>query len=112
MLNKCTCYAVMSSSDPAREALWKRVFPPDGRLPIRSPVAAGMGNFPGGQSPFYLMDMSRVTPEQKQLIIEELARKFHIPEKAVASDIERDGIPVKADDVIVAWCPRHMRAAL
>jgi len=83
-------------------------------VPIRSPLTAGIGNFPGDyRAPFYYMDMSRVIPEQKQQMIREFAKKFHLPESEVASDIERLGIPIKADeDIVVAWCPLHVRAVL
>jgi hypothetical protein len=109
---KCVCYAVMNSKDPGRADLWKRIFPQNGHLPIRSPIPAGTGRFPDSESHFYYMDMSRVTPEQKQMIIQELARKFHLTEDEVASDIERVGIPIKADDVMVSWCPLHVRSVL
>jgi hypothetical protein len=104
-MNKCECYAIATNQE--RLSIWKRVFPPDGKLPVHGPALRGQGEFPDGRSPFYMLDMTRVTPEQKQAIIKEMAQKFHLRESEVAADIERQGVPVKASDVVVTRCQLH-----
>jgi len=114
-MTDCDCYA--TATDSSRADMWKRIFPPDGKVPIVSPLPKGMGSFPDGEgwkgrvkAEFYLVDFDRVTPEQKQRLIQEISRKFNQPESEVIKDIERQGAPIKGTDVMVSWCHRHMMA--
>jgi len=109
-MQKCECYA--QATDPARLEMWKRIFPPDGRVPITCPVPVGRANLAGQEAPFYLIDFDRVSPEEKSRLIKEMAVKFNLQEEEVAKEMDRHGTPVKADSVTVAWCHLHSRAVM
>jgi hypothetical protein len=80
MGSNCTCYAV--STDPQRQSMWQRIFPPEGHVPLISPLPVGTAN---------------------------LAAKFKLTEHEIRADIDEMGVPVKASEVMVSWCPLHVR---
>ena len=106
---QCRCYA--QASDTQRQEMWKRIFPPDGRVPISPPLPFN-AELAGERSLAYLIDFERVSPASKAMLIKEMATKFGLPEERVAADIEDSRAPVKADGVIVIWCPLHSRMAM
>ena len=108
--NRCSCYAV--ATDPARQAMWLRVFPLDGHVPIKSPVIAGTARVKEEKFEFYQVDLARVTPEQRENIIIEMTSKFGLPGVEVRKDLDEKGLIVKAENVIVSWCPLHVRAVM
>ncbi len=109
-MEKCTCYAV--ATDPKRLEMWKRIFPPDGRVPITCPLPVGRAELAGQEADFYLVDLERVTYPQRLTMISELSRKFQVSMDEIRRDIEQRGVPVKAGEVMVAWCPLHSRCVM
>jgi hypothetical protein len=110
MLPNCECYA--KATDSERQELWKRIFPPDGKVPITCPLPLGHANLAGQRSPFFLIDFDRVTPDQRARLIDEMSKKFNLPRDEVESDIQKQGAPVKATDVLVSWCRIHSLAVM
>lgn len=108
-MKDCQCYA--EAIDPERQDMWKRVFPPDGKVPI-SPPLPYRGNLSGQDSLFYLVDLDRVTPLQRETLIQEMSTRFNLLPDDVVRDIDEQGVPVKADGVIATWCRQHSRAAM
>ncbi len=106
----CQCYA--KAVDPIRQEMWKRIFPPDGKVPITCPIPVGVANLAGQEAEFYLVDFDRVNEDERKRLIAEMAEKFGLSPLIVAQDIKNQGAPVKADSVLVAWCKKHSLAVL
>lgn len=111
-MSGCECYA--RSVCPMRAQMWERIFPPDGKVPIKSPLPSGMGIFPDGdewqnkvKDEFYLVDLDRVSPEQKERLVQEMCSKFNLPREEVIADIDEKGVPIKGVDIMVHWCRIH-----
>lgn len=109
-LDKCACYAVCI--DPERKAVFERIFP-GGRVPIKSPVPVCKDRFAdGGIYYYYSVDMNRVSAELRLKAVEEIVAKFKLSPDGVSHEVDVKGIPLRADDLIVTWCPSHIRAAM
>ena len=100
MSKDCQCYA--KAIDPERQKMWQRIFPPDGKVPITCPLPVGRGNLAGQEATFYLIDLDRVNEDERKRLISEIAEKFDLSPLLVAQDIKRQGVPVKAESVMVA----------
>jgi hypothetical protein len=109
-MTECTCYA--TAVDPDRKKMWEKIFPPDGKIPITCPVPVGHGDLAGQEADFYMVDFARVSPGAKEDMIFNLAEKFDLAPAEIRKDINERGCPVKADGVMVAWCPLHSRAVM
>lgn len=103
---KCQCVARPDDKDPERLALWKTVFPHDGKVPIIGgmPISAFKGQ---AIELSYLIDFDRMSNEQRALLIHEMAIKFHMTEADLAADVAANGALIKADTITVDWCPIH-----
>jgi len=108
--SKCSCYAICT--DPKRQEMWNRVFPPEGHVPIKPPFITGTARVKDEEFEFYKVDLDRVTPEQRENILIEMTFKFGLPGVEVRKDLTEKGLIVKADDVITTWCPLHVRAVM
>jgi len=75
--------------------VWGSVFP-DGLVPIKSPVPHTGTLDSNGDQPVYLVDWAALTEEQRELILEELARKFRAPRADVENQILEKGMPLRA----------------
>ena len=109
-MKECKCYAV--ATDPERLAMWKRIFPPDGHVPITCPIPVGVANLAGQRGEFYLVDLDRVSTGALEDLVYEMANKFDLAPTEVRKDIRESGIPVKADAVMISWCQIHSMAAM
>lgn len=109
-MKDCQCYA--KAVDSERQEMWKRIFPPDGKVPITCPIPIGRANLAGQEAEFYLVDFDRVSHAEKEALIYEVAEKFNLAPIEIRRDIETQGCPVKADSVFVAWCKTHSLAIL
>jgi hypothetical protein len=92
-----------------RAEMWLEVY---GSLevPLKSPIAK-QGMFPdpidGSKLHYYYeVDLKQLTPEQLDKAAEIIGRRFGIPAQEIRQDIERQGIPVLADDVSVSFDAR------
>lgn len=108
-MKDCQCYA--KCVDPERQKLWDKIFY-EGKIPITCPIPVGRANLAGQEAEFYLINFDRVSHSEKELLIEEMAKKFDLAPIDVRKDIEKQGAPVKADSVIVVWCKKHSLAAM
>ena len=70
-------------------------------IPIRSPIPT-KANLPGkpGAS-IYEMDIESLTGEQREKLIDHLAKRFGVPRAEVAHDLDEIGCPILAEDIIV-----------
>lgn len=109
-MKDCQCFA--RAVDPERQEMWKRVFRPDGNVPITCPIPVGRANLAGKQAEFYLIDFDRVSYSQKEALIFEMAEKFNLAPAEIRRDIKDQGAPVKAEGVFVSWCKKHSLAAM
>jgi len=108
----CSCYAIIA--DPIRKERFSGIFPDD-QVPIKGPlVNEALAETSGEVYQFYELDKSRISPEQRQNLIERLAPAFDVSPEAVQQAFEDPTIkiPLRADHVIVQWCELHARLAL
>ena len=109
-MKDCQCYA--RCIDPVRQAMWDRIFSPDGNVPITAPVPAGRGELAGEKADFYLVDLDRVSEKAKARLIDEMAAKFGLSREEVAADIAAQGVPIKAAGICISICRRHCLALI
>ncbi len=84
-----------------RAADWEKVFGTT-TVPVKSPNPHP-ASLPG--KPFamiYELDIEMITPEQRRRLVEHLASRFGLTEHEVERDIERQGVPLLAEDCSVA----------
>lgn len=76
-------------------------------IPLKSPVAVA-GRLPDGTAAaFYLLDFARVTPEQMDRLVRQLADDFGDSVDAVRGGLEEQGfLPLLAKDISVAFDAR------
>lgn len=108
-MEDCQCYA--TAIEPERQERWKRIFR-DGKIPITCPIPVSHGNLAGQEADFYLIDFDRVSFAEKEALIFEMAEKFDLAPVEIRRDIEKQGAPVKAESVCVAWCKKHSLAIM
>lgn len=89
------------ATDPERAARWREVFGTD-EVQVLSPVPS-RANLPGFDEPqlVYLLDFSAVTPEARARLVQQTAERFGEDTAVVDADLEREGMPILADQVIV-----------
>ena len=84
---QCSCYAIIT--DPIRKGRFSGIFPDD-QVPIKGPLAnnalAGTGD---ELYQFYELDKSRISPEQRQRLIERLAPTFDVSRETVEGQYRR-----------------------
>ncbi|NJN53568.1 MAG: hypothetical protein HC804_01730 [Anaerolineae bacterium] len=88
-------------TDPERAERWREVFGTD-EVAIMSPVPSH-ANLPGFDEPqlVYRMDLSVVTPEARARLVQQTAERFGLDTAVVDADLEREGMPILAEHVIV-----------
>lgn len=88
-------------TDPERAARWREVFGTD-EVQVLSPVPS-RANLPGFDVPqlVYLLDFSAVTPEARGRLVQQTAKRFGVDTAVVDADLEREGMPILAEHVIV-----------
>ncbi len=80
---------------------WEAVFGTT-TLPVRAPHPYP-ASVPGkGFTMVYDLDLDLVTPEQRERLVGHLATRFGLTEREVERDIERQGVPLLAEDCSVA----------
>lgn len=86
--------------DEERRALWSDVFP-DGRVPIKVPVAYEVSVPVKGQTLAYELDLDALSDEQRQGVVETISRAFNLPIEDVEDNIKEIGVPVLDEGVTV-----------
>jgi len=106
----CECLATIY--DEERRERWKGIFENDA-IPITMPLIAGRARTGNEEYDYYVLDVTRVSEEQKREIARRAAEAFKITlEQAMEQFEKSDGIPIKADNTVVAWCSLHSRMAI
>lgn len=100
----CECYATAAGAD--RAAMWKRIRPPDGHIPIQGPMAHP-AILPYGRDTVYMVDMARLTPAEFERLVQEVAASFNSGVEDVRQQCRHDGLPMPVSEVLVTVCPMH-----
>ena len=97
-----------------RKKLFAEVFK-DGKVPIRCPIPQGRMKHKKLDKPtaFFEMAIERLTKDQKERLIKQMARIFELSEDEVKKELPNHGCPVRSDsEVVVHWCNLHFRCIL
>ena len=85
----------------ARAADWLKIFGRLDSIPVKSWIAH-WAELPGiGDSIVYMLDLERITAEERVRLIAHIAERFKFPLEVVAQDLDAEGVPILADDVTV-----------
>ncbi len=69
---------------------------------VMSPIPQ-LVNLPGHPSALvYMLDLACLTPDQRARLVAHIAQHFNIPAAEVERDLDRQGVPILADDCIVS----------
>lgn len=88
--------------------VWGFVFP-DGGVPVRNLVAQKAVLDFQGEAEVYLVDWAALTQEQRDLILKQLAAKFHAPVEVVETEVLKNGLPLRAKYVSCISIPNPQR---
>lgn len=94
-------FTLATIHDPERAAFWGPIFP-DG-IPITNiiPTLQNLQGFKEPQ-PAYMLDLNKITDDQRRKLIGKLARKFHHSFRFVDENLRAFGVPILADQVGVS----------
>jgi len=86
--------------DSPRAADWLAVFSRLDHIPITGylPIVADLPDRPN--SAIYLLDLPRVTPDERERLVQHIAARFNIPAHEVERYLDREGCPLLAADTI------------
>jgi len=85
-----------------RASDWMHVFGRLNDIPLRGPFAIKV-NVPGRSSvSAYLLDVSLLTAEERLRLVNHIANRFNLPPAEVDRDLDAQGVPVLAEDVLVS----------
>jgi hypothetical protein len=89
-------------TDPERAKKWREIFGTD-KVPIISPIPT-MATLPGFEEPqsVYLLDLSAITPEQREKLVQHTAERFGLDPIMVDVDLDKVGMPILADQVVMS----------
>lgn len=89
------------AADPERAEKWRQVFGTD-EVPIVSPIPH-LANLPGFDEPqiVYLLDLSAVAPEARARLVQQTAERFGLDTAVVDTELENEGMPILAVDVLM-----------
>lgn len=96
-----TYTVILNPSSPRFEA-WAGIFD-GGEIPLKScwPASANLG--PEKSVQVYALDIPRLTPGQRERLVQWTAEKFGVAPKLVNEELEAVGFPIRECDVIVAF---------
>ena len=97
-------WARLSSTSP-RYAAWKSILGTDD-VPLVSPGSGDTELIGEGRAEVYLLDLSQLSAEQMERLVDAVSREFSADKSLVREGILREGFPVRAADVYVAFSPR------
>jgi hypothetical protein len=91
---------------PERAAEWQRVLGTT-TVYITTPIPI-RANLPGHpNAEIYLLDLNLISSQQREALITHLAARFNLPRQEVESDLDKHGVPILAQDCIVAVANPH-----
>lgn len=93
-----TCHLLTSSP---RYENWRKILESD-EAPIISPtpIKALLG---AEMADVFRLNISKLTADQKSRLIDFIAEKFHVARATAQHEIETNGFPIRAEDVVVAF---------
>ncbi len=88
--------------DPERKGFWLETLGTD-TVPVVSivPIMASTPKNREGHS-CYLLDIQKLTDEQQNALLDALAKKFDLPADIAKKEFYENGVPIPAEDVMVA----------
>lgn len=94
--------------DPERQAFWREVFGGD-VVPIKSFVPE-LVHLPGFTEPqvVYMLALNVITDEQRERLVQGIARNFGVPVEYVADHLDEQGVPILASGVVISSSDRAM----
>ncbi len=107
-MSECQCFAKISKED-TRYELWLKIYS-ENKLPLRHPHITISEGGPWEGDQFYIGDPSKLTMEQRKMLVEMMSKKFHISPIEVEYDLVEYGIPIKIDNVIITRCKKHSKS--
>ena len=85
-----------------RASDWLRVFGRLTDIPLRGPFVIRV-NVPGRSNVrAYLLDIAALDPEERLRLVNHIATRFNIPPAEVDRDLDAEGVPILAEDVLVS----------
>lgn len=106
MGEQCECYGFLND---LQKELFEGIFP-ENMVPLKNPIPH-RGPLGHEIHQYYLVNLARVTPEQKEKLAKVLAAKFQTPEQEVLADLQNPDheLPLRAEGLSVAFCSLHTR---
>lgn len=88
-----------------RAADWEKIFHRLHDIPLRGPLPMPV-HLPGiGVKQAYMLDLSAITLDERQRLVEHLAERFNLLPVQVEYDLDRVGVPILADEVLISVPP-------
>lgn len=84
---------IATLTDPERAKAFVEIFG-SASVYIESPIGQ-LADLPGKpEARIFKLDLSLITPEQKQKLAEHIAQRWELPLEEVAADIDKQGVPI------------------
>jgi hypothetical protein len=100
-------WARLVSTSP-RYADWFSILGTD-NVPLRSPGEGETVFIGEGKVQAYVLDLDKLSEDQFDKLITFVAKKFRADREVVRKEVQRDGFPIRAEDVTISY---DMRAFL
>lgn len=97
-------WATLSTRSP-RYAEWRAVLDTD-EVPLVGPNAISATLEGIGKHQVYLLDLNKLSSEQRDRLVLHVAKKFRVDPEQVAISMRCEGFPIREEDVIVAFSIR------
>jgi hypothetical protein len=104
MSSKPLWAAHLNPNSPRYET-WARILAGD-EVPLVKPVASRANLGDEKNVEVYVLDIQRLTADQRDRLVQWVAEKFGVPPAAVNEQLESVGFPIREADVIVAFSMR------
>lgn len=90
---------VAIATNPDSVSMWRRVFGIN-EAPITS-VVPQPAYIPGkGEELVYWLDMEAISEDQRERLVQVIAKKFNVAEFVVMQELEETGLPILAEHVV------------
>jgi hypothetical protein len=101
-----TDFAVSLREDTERGRAWAEVFGTT-RVHVRSPLPEWVTLPERGAALVFFLDLALLSTEQRERLIEYLAQKFGLAVSEVATEIDKAGVPILAEECTVTVYNPH-----
>lgn len=103
-MNTSPITATLSETSPRAEA-WRAIYGRLDGIPLQSVVPIAVHVPVKGDTLAYLLDLERITPDERQRLIAHLAASFNYSRETVEQNLDQMGVPILVEDVIVTLLP-------